>query len=198
MTNESSAPRPDLFSAPVGALLRLTAERTPEAGGGPMAALSCAAAAALITMCARFAPDELGAPIVAASEGMPAELAVLADRDGGNFAALMAASRLPADHPGRDQVLRQAIERACEVPLQVCRLGRQLADDAALLAERGNPNLEGDALTALHLASAAVESAAQLIRLNAAQNAEAPAWAEADELRAQTRAVMRRLAPERR
>jgi formiminotetrahydrofolate cyclodeaminase len=163
-----------------------------------MAALTCAAAAALVTMCARFAHDGLGGPIVAETADWPDELASLAERDGANFGAFMATWRLPSDDPNRDTAYAQGISLACEVPLRICELGQRLAEHALTLAEQGNPNLEGDALTGLHLASAAVESATQLIRLNTQQRPAAPPRAEAEALREQVRATMRRLSPERR
>lgn len=199
MTEDASAaPRPQLFTQPVGALLRLTAERSPEAGGGPMAALSCAAAAALVTMCARFADEALGGPIIAEVEHWPEELAALADRDSDNFGAFMAAWRIPLDDPGRAAAYDHGQARACEVPLRVCQLGQRLCDHARLLAEAGNPNLEGDALTGLHLAAAAVESATQLIRLNTSDRAESDPRTAAEALREQVRATMRQLSPARR
>lgn len=193
---ESAGRRPDLFGQPVDALLRRTAQRSPEAGGGPMSALACAAAASLVAMCARFAGQD-GTTILAEVEPWPGELAALADLDGENFGALMAAWRMPTDDPGRADAITRGEELACAVPLRICELGLRLAEHARALAEQGKPDLEGDALTALHLASAAVEASAQLIRLNTERHGASAERQRADLLREQTRAVMRRLAPER-
>jgi len=147
-------------------------------------------------MCARFAGDD-ASPIVAEVEPWPKELAEIADRDADLFGALLAAWRMPSDDPTRAEAIRRGEELACTVPLRVCELGQRLAEHARALAEQGKPDLEGDALTALHLASAAVESSTQLIRLNTARHEQSAARERAEQLRDQTRATMRRLSPER-
>jgi formiminotetrahydrofolate cyclodeaminase len=161
-----------------------------------MSALSCAAAAALVIMCARFAGDT-GITILAEVEPWPDELAAQADADSEGFGALLAAWRMPADDPGRPDAIERGEESACTVPLRVCELGQRLTEHARALAEHGKPDLEGDALTGLHLAAASVESATQLIRLNTARRAESRIRQRAEALRDQTRVTMRRLSPER-
>ena len=161
-----------------------------------MSALACAASAALVLMCARFAGDD-AASIVAEVETWPDELAEIADRDAELFGALLTAWRLPNDDPSRPDAIQRGEALACTVPLRVCELGQRLAEHARALAEQGKPDLEGDALTALHLASAAVESSTQLIRLNTARHEVSTEREQAEQLRHQTRELMRRLAPER-
>lgn len=167
MTSDASTPRPALFTQPVGALLRLTTERDPEAGGGTMAVLAASAAAALVVMSARFADDALGAPIVDEVEPWLDELAGLADDDAEGFASLMDALRLAVDDPQRPVAVEEGVRRACAVPLRVCEIGTRAVELAALLADGGRPALSGDARTGMYLGLAAVESAAELVRLNA-------------------------------
>lgn len=80
----------------------------------------------------------------------------------GVLAALRAAR---ADRRARGRV-REAAAAASDVPLAVARAGAEVAALAAELAERGNSNLLGDAVTAALLAAAAARAAAGLVELN--------------------------------
>jgi formiminotetrahydrofolate cyclodeaminase len=52
------------------------------------------------------------------------------------------------------------------VPTEIAELASGIAVEAVELAQRGNPNLRGDAFTAAVLAAAAARAAAELVRLN--------------------------------
>jgi formiminotetrahydrofolate cyclodeaminase len=91
--------------------------------------------------------------------------------------------------------LDQALAEAADVPLTVAELARDVAATSVRLAEEGNPNLRGDALTALYLAEAAARSAAELVRLNVEKiktGHEEDRSARASELYRETAALSRR------
>lgn len=165
-----------IFESSVDELLARTEARTPEVGAGPHVALAAASAAAVATMCARFAGwDEARVgELVAARE----RLRELADADGPAFAPLVQAWQLPKDDPEREERITQAARTACAVPLEVCRVGTAVARVAAELHGSVKPDLVGDAATALRLADAAVASAADVVRLDAAPD-RAPDLVEA-------------------
>jgi hypothetical protein len=52
------------------------------------------------------------------------------------------------------------------VPLEIAGIGAQVAELAAQVAQAGNPNLRGDAVTGAVLAAAAARSAACLVDIN--------------------------------
>lgn len=168
-----------LFELPFAEILRRTAARTSYPGGGAASAMACASAASLIAMAGRFT-GEPAADAVERAEAAVGELAELAQADADAFGELLAAWRIPRDEPGRQDRVAAAALRACEVPLQICRIGADLAGLAGWLAREGKPDLRGDAYTAGQLAQAGVRGAAQLVEINARQ---APDPGVADEAR---------------
>ncbi|MCT2584204.1 cyclodeaminase/cyclohydrolase family protein [Actinophytocola gossypii] len=147
----------------VGGLLERVAARTPAPGGGAVAALTGASAAALVAMAARFS----GEPADRA-EALRAELEPLADADAAAYTAVLAARRLPRDDPNRAARIADAMTEATEVPRRVAAAATEVAELAAALVERGNPNLVGDARVGELLARAAADAATALVRINEA------------------------------
>ena len=79
------------------------------------------------------------------------------------------------------------------MPLAVAEAGSEVAGIAARLVEEGNPNLEGDAMTALLLADAGVSAAAALTEINlTSANLEDDRLGRANELVDETAATVRR------
>ena len=79
------------------------------------------------------------------------------------------------------------------MPLAIAEVGNEVAAIAARLVEEGNPNLEGDAMTALLLADASVRSAAALTEINlSSANMEDDRLGRANELADETAATVRR------
>jgi formiminotetrahydrofolate cyclodeaminase len=79
------------------------------------------------------------------------------------------------------------------VPLAVAEVGNEVAGIAVRLLDEGNPNLEGDALTAVLLAAAGVRAAAALARINlSTANLDDGRLGRADELVEETAATVRR------
>jgi formiminotetrahydrofolate cyclodeaminase len=148
----------------VGEVLDRLAARTPAPGGGSAAALACATAAALVEMAASFAD---GATEAAARAGtLRARALELAEADQDSYPPVLAAARLAADDPARPAALAAALSGAAEIPLEVARIGAELAALAAALAGDGSRYLAGDAVTAALLAEAACGAAAALVEIN--------------------------------
>ncbi|MGH8990541.1 MAG: cyclodeaminase/cyclohydrolase family protein [Acidimicrobiia bacterium] len=155
--------------------LELVASDQPTPSGGSVAAGSAAAttvalAAALVAMVGRLSGKQLDeAPaIVAGAESLLRRALALADEDATAYGEVRAAYARPkeADPDGRRRQIRQAFERATEVPLEITHLASETAAAASRLLQDGNPNLEGDAVTAVLLARAAAQAAATLVELN--------------------------------
>lgn len=134
-----------------------------------------ALAAALCAMAARFSPRLVSAREIAATADRLRERAIrLAADDAFAFAAVLEARRLPAgtDAALRKEVLATAMAQAVAVPLEVSEIGAEVARLAAEVASAGNPNLLGDALTAIVLAEAAAAAAATLVEINLSDRSE--------------------------
>lgn len=152
--------------ATVGGFLDQIAARTPAPGGGGACAVATGMAAALVAMAARFSTKQLpnAEQIAAAADELRAEALPLADADAAAYGTLLAAFR--DKEPGHEERLADACRAACEVPLRMTAVAAQVAELAAKIATEGNPNLTGDAVTAVRLCAAAAESAATLVRIN--------------------------------
>jgi formiminotetrahydrofolate cyclodeaminase len=61
---------------------------------------------------------------------------------------------------------REALHEAAVVPLEIAEIGARVAAMAVQVAEAGNPNLRGDAMTGAVLAAASARSAAALVDIN--------------------------------
>ena len=179
--------------------LDLVASGTPAPGGGSVAALTVALAAGLSGMAARLSTGQLAdAPALAdRADASRRRVAPLARTDAESYGRVLDAYRIPCepDPETRKERLRDALSGAADVPLAVAEVGSEVAGIAARLAERGNPNLEGDAMTAVLLADAGVRAAATLAEINlSSANVEDDRLARANELVEKTAATMRRSA----
>lgn len=162
---------PPFLEASLGRFLDLVAADQPAPGGGAAAAVTAALAAGLVGMAARFSHSQLpeAADRAERADRMRTEVAGLGQRDAEAYQSVLAAYRLPKepDPQARRQQIHRSLEHAAQVPLRIAEISAQVATEAAELAERGNPNLRGDALAAVFLADAAARSAAGLVRINA-------------------------------
>jgi formiminotetrahydrofolate cyclodeaminase len=154
------------------AFLARLASDEPAPGGGAAAALTTAMAAGLVAMAARFSTGQVddAAAVAEEADRLRHQALALADEDATAYEKVLAAYRLPRepDPDGRRQQIRQAFEAAADVPLEVARLAAEVAVLGERLADRGNPNLEGDALAGVVLARAAARAAGTLVELNVA------------------------------
>jgi formiminotetrahydrofolate cyclodeaminase len=153
---------------PVRGFLDQVAARTPAPGGGVAAAVTGAMAAGLVAMAARFSATRLpGAGELAdQADKLRRRLDQLADMDARAYAAVLDAGRQPGDDGQRRERMREALLGSAHVPLEIAGIGVEVAVMAARLAEAGNPNLRGDAVTGAVLAAASARSAACLVDIN--------------------------------
>jgi methenyltetrahydrofolate cyclohydrolase len=145
---------------PIQEYLDRLASRTATPGGGGAAAVTAALAAGLVAMAARFSVTQLpgAGDLAARADELRCRAADLADIDARAYQAVLDAP------PGQR---REALAGAAAVPLEISEIGAQVAEMARLVAEAGNKNLRGDAVTGAVLAAAAARSAACLVDINA-------------------------------
>jgi formiminotetrahydrofolate cyclodeaminase len=162
--------------------LERLASTDPAPGGGGSTAVATAMAAALVEMAAGLSTDQVedAADLGAAAGDIRRRALTLADDDASAYGRVIAAYRLPrdGDPDTRRSAIREALEEATAVPLEIAGL----AADAAALGNRlvagGNPNLEGDAAAAVLLARAAARAAARLVELNVEQGELGGDWCD--------------------
>ena len=160
---------PDYAELPLGRFLEMVASREPAPGGGASAAVTVALAAALAAMAARFSTDQLADAdrIADRAEGLRSRVMPLARADAAAYGRVLDAYRSSRnDEEGRHRKVRDALSEAADVPLAIAEIGAEVAGISARLAEDGNPNLRGDAVTATALAGAGVRAAAVLVEIN--------------------------------
>jgi formiminotetrahydrofolate cyclodeaminase len=150
--------------------LELVSAAEPTPAGGSAAAMTVALAAGLCAMAARLSTRQLpDAPgIVVAAEQLRDRAATLCQADAEAFGRLVSATRelREPDPDGRRRRITEALLQATEVPLAIVETGAGVASLAARIAERGNPNLLGDAVAAALLAEAGARAAATLVLVN--------------------------------
>jgi formiminotetrahydrofolate cyclodeaminase len=148
-------------SPSLDAFLDQLAARTPAPGGGGAAAVTGAMAAGLVAMAARFSATCLpGAGDLAdQADELRRRAADLAEADARAYTAVLDARRQSGE-------LQEALHGAALVPLEIAEIGAEAAQLAVRVAEAGNPNLRGDAVTGAVLAAASARSAACLVDIN--------------------------------
>ena len=159
----------DYAQLPLGCFLDMVASREPAPGGGASAAVAVALAAALSSMAARLSADHLAETetLVGTAEELRGRVMPLARADAAAYGRVLDAYRIPrSDEEGRRRTVREALSEAADVPLSIAEIGAEVSGIAARLAEEGNPNLRGDAVTAAALAGAGVRAAITLLEIN--------------------------------
>jgi formiminotetrahydrofolate cyclodeaminase len=154
------------------------AAATPAPGGGSVAAHAGALAAALAQMVAGLT---VGKKKYAAVEGEMKEAALkasglvttltgLVERDAQSYGAVMNAYKLPNEpeeaSKARTKAIDQALIGAAQVPLETARACAEVAELAAVVAEKGNTNAVSDGGVAALLAEAACKGAVYNVRIN--------------------------------
>jgi len=152
---------------PLGEFLDRVASDRPTPGGGSVAAVAVALAAGLAGMAARLSTSQLADALELANQADASRLraAPLAWADAESYGRVLDAYREP-DPETRKARVRDALSGAADVPLAVAETGNEVAGLAARLVEEGNPNLVGDAITAVLLSEAGVRAAARLVGIN--------------------------------
>jgi methenyltetrahydrofolate cyclohydrolase len=185
----------DLLELRVSELLDTLASDRRVPGGGSAAAVAVALATALVGKVARVSRGQwLGASgAVAQADALRLRAAPLAQADAAAYAAALVALRPGAGPSPRAERVSDALAEAAAIPLRVAEAGADVAELAALTAEKGDPDLRGDALAAALLAAAATEAAARLVEINLATTEADERVGHARELGAQARAAARRV-----
>ena len=188
----------DYLDLSLGEFLERVASDGAAPGGGSVAAIAVALAAGLAGMAARLSAAQLAeAPGLAdRADASRLTAAPLARADAESYGRVLDAYREP-DSETRTARVRNALSGAADVPLAVAEIGNEVAGIAARLVEEGNPNLEGDAMTAVLLADAGVRAAATLAEINlSSANVQDDRLGRANELVEQTAATVRRTGKE--
>jgi formiminotetrahydrofolate cyclodeaminase len=167
------------MAAVVGGLIQTDfieelAATTPTPGGGSAAAYAGAMAAGLVSMVARLTIGKKGyqdqekvmKQILEESEKLREELRTAVDQDAEAYNQVMAAYKKPKSDPERDDAVREATLDAARVPLEVAERSLRVIQLALEAARSGNSNAVSDAGSAVHLAYAALTSAAYNVRIN--------------------------------
>jgi methenyltetrahydrofolate cyclohydrolase len=119
-------------------------------------------------MAARFSATRLpgAGELAEEADELRRRLAQLAEEDAQAYGAVLEALRLPQEASQREIQRQEALLGAALVPVEIAGIGARVALMAARLAETGNPNLRGDAVTGAVLAAASARSAACLVEIN--------------------------------
>jgi formiminotetrahydrofolate cyclodeaminase len=179
---------PDYLDLSLREFLELVASGSPAPGGGSVAAVAVALAAGLAGMAARLSADQLAdaAKLADHADALRRRVAPLAWADAESYGHVL-------------ERIKDALSGAADVPLAVAGAGNEVADIAARLVQKGNPNLEGDAMTAVFLADAGVHAAAVLAGINlSSANVQDERLGRAGELVEKTAATVRRTTDSRR
>ena len=123
--------------------------------------MSVSLAAALSGMAARLSTGLLADAegLLERAEALKERAAPLAQADAAAYGRVIEARR-------EGDNVKAALSAAADVPMEVAEIGAEAAEVAARLAEDGNPNLRGDALTAVMLAEAGTRAAVALVEIN--------------------------------
>jgi formiminotetrahydrofolate cyclodeaminase len=194
----SENPTSEYLDLPLHEFLELVASGSPAPGGGSVAAVAVALAAGLAGMAARLSAEQLAdAPGLAASvDAARRRVAPLARIDAESYERVLDAYREPDSETRADRI-KDALSGAADVPLAIAEVGNEVAGIAARLVEEGNPNLEGDAITAVLLAEAGVRAAMVLVEINlSSANVDDDRLARANELVDKTASTARRVTEE--
>jgi methenyltetrahydrofolate cyclohydrolase len=156
---------PHYLDLPIGRFLDALSATTPAPSGGGVAALAVAFAAGLCVMVAGVSARHLqeAESLAERARQLRDRAAPLAQADAEGYGAVLAALRA-----GGKPAIQAALSDACAVPMEVARIGTEVAGIAAALAGGGKASVRGDAITAALLAAAGARSAAALVRINLA------------------------------
>lgn len=145
-------------------------------GAGSVAALATAMAAGLVAKAARLSdagwPDAAG--VVVQADSLRNRVTPLAQADAEAYRDALEVMRAPreTDPERRDAEIADALSRAADIPLQIAEAAADVSSLGALVSERGNEALRGEASAAAALGEAAARIAAQLVEINLAVSPE--------------------------
>ncbi len=154
------------------------ASSAPVPGGGSVVALTGSLAAALTQMVAGLtvgrkkyaAVEDEMKELGLRSAALVRRLKALKDEDAAAYTLVSNAYKLAKDTPAQDAIRTAAIQgallKAAEVPLETARWCAEVAELAAICAEKGNTNAASDAGVGALLAEASAKGAAYNVRIN--------------------------------
>lgn len=170
MRSSVSAEEPPYLELTLEGFLERVSAAEPAPAAGSAAALAVALAAGLCTMAARLSSRQLSdASEIALSSGRLRERAAeLVQADAAAYGFVLAArqARDVNDPEAQQKMVETALLQASVVPTELAEIGAEVCDIAARIAEGGNRNLVGDAVTAALLSEAAVRAANVLVAIN--------------------------------
>ena len=148
---------------PLERFLEILAAREPVPGGGGAAAVSVALGTALAAMAARYSNGRLddAGQLARKADELRVEVQSLIEKDAAAYSRVLEIYR-SEERSG----LGEALSVAADVPLSIAIAGAAVAELGVVIAKHGNPNLRGDAVTAVLLAESGARAASLLVNLN--------------------------------
>ncbi len=163
---------------PMRPFLDKLASKSPEPGGGSVAALTGALGAALVSMVANLTlgkekykdvQPQIEA-LLDESEKVRVDMQDLIQKDTEAYGALSAVYKMPKgtdeEKAARIAKMQEALKKACQVPFEIGLKSLEVAKLAQRAAEIGNVAAVSDAGVAVLLAQACAQSAALNVRIN--------------------------------
>jgi formiminotetrahydrofolate cyclodeaminase len=154
------------------------ASKSPEPGGGSVAALTGSLGAALVSMVANLTlgkekykdvQPEIEA-LLKESEKLRGEMQDLIQKDTEAYGALSEVYKMPkntdAEKAARTAKMQEALKKACHVPFEIGLKSLEVAKLAERAADIGNVAAVSDAGVAVLLAQACTQSAALNVKIN--------------------------------
>jgi glutamate formiminotransferase/formiminotetrahydrofolate cyclodeaminase len=163
---------------PMQYFLDKLASKSPEPGGGSVAALAGSLAAALVSMVANLTLEKEKyldvqpqiKVLLAESERLRNEMQNLIQQDTEVYGYLSAVYRMPkttdAEKAVRNVKIQEGLKQACQVPCEIGIKSLDIARLALQAAEIGNTNAVSDSGIAAILAKACAQSAALNVKIN--------------------------------
>ncbi len=154
------------------------ASKSPEPGGGSVAALTGALGAALVSMVANLTLGKENYKdvqpqielLLKESEQLRTDLQDLVQKDTEAYGALSAVYKMPKntdeEKAARTSSMQVALKRACQVPFEIGLTSLEVAKLAERAADIGNVGVVSDAGVAVLLAQACAQSAALNVKIN--------------------------------
>jgi len=163
---------------PIRHFLDKLASKSPEPGGGSVAALTGALGAGLVSMvCSLTLGKEKYKDVqpqvealIKESEKLRIEMQDLIQKDTEVYGGLSEVYKMPkntdAEKAARTAKMQEALKRACQVPFEIGLKSLDVAKLAKRAAEIGNVGAVSDAGVAVLLAQACAQSAALNVKIN--------------------------------
>jgi glutamate formiminotransferase/formiminotetrahydrofolate cyclodeaminase len=163
---------------PLRHFLDKLASKSPEPGGGSVAALTGALGAALVSMVSnltlgkeKYKDVQMQVEaLLKESEKLRADMQALIQKDTEAYGALSDVYKMPkntdAEKAARTAKMQEALKKACQVPFEIGLKSLEVARLAERAAEIGNVAAVSDAGVAVLLAQACAQSSALNVKIN--------------------------------